>query len=85
MLQMLILVQLERLVFVLQRLVQGQLIWLQVFQRRMDSIPMIVITGQVGRAFIGTDAFQEVDIYNVTKPIVKASYVIYDVSSIQFF
>lgn len=46
---------------------------------------MIVITGQVGRAFIGTDAFQEVDIYNVTKPIVKASYVIYDVSSIQFF
>jgi acetolactate synthase-1/2/3 large subunit len=29
---------------------------------RMDSIPMIIITGQVGRAFIGTDAFQETDI-----------------------
>lgn len=48
----------------------------------MDSIPMVVITGQVGRAFIGTDAFQEVDIYNITKPIVKASYVIKDVSTI---
>nr|YP_010478728.1 acetohydroxyacid synthetase large subunit [Eustigmatophyceae sp. WTwin 8/9 T-6m6.8]UVI61033.1 acetohydroxyacid synthetase large subunit [Eustigmatophyceae sp. WTwin 8/9 T-6m6.8] len=47
----------------------------------MDSIPMLVITGQVGRAFIGTDAFQEVDIYNITKPIVKASYVVQDVSS----
>jgi acetolactate synthase-1/2/3 large subunit len=48
----------------------------------MDSIPMLVITGQVGRAFIGTDAFQEVDIYNITQPIVKASYVIQDVNSI---
>lgn len=47
----------------------------------MDSIPMLVITGQVGRAFIGTDAFQEVDIFNITKPIVKASYVVQDVSS----
>lgn len=47
----------------------------------MDSIPMLVITGQVGRAFIGTDAFQEVDIYNITKPIVKASYLVQDVSS----
>nr|YP_009550835.1 acetohydroxyacid synthetase large subunit [Eustigmatophyceae sp. Mont 10/10-1w]QAA11764.1 acetohydroxyacid synthetase large subunit [Eustigmatophyceae sp. Mont 10/10-1w] len=42
----------------------------------MDSIPMIIITGQVGRAFIGTDAFQEVDIYNITLPIVKTSYVV---------
>lgn len=42
----------------------------------MDSVPIIVITGQVGRAFIGTDAFQEVDIYNITLPIVKASYVV---------
>nr|YP_010478590.1 acetohydroxyacid synthetase large subunit [Chlorobotrys sp.]UVI60895.1 acetohydroxyacid synthetase large subunit [Chlorobotrys sp.] len=48
----------------------------------MDSIPMFVITGQVGRAFIGTDAFQEVDIYSITKPIVKASYVIQDVTKI---
>jgi acetolactate synthase I/II/III large subunit len=42
----------------------------------MDSVPIIVVTGQVGRAFIGTDAFQEVDIYNITLPIVKASYVV---------
>ena len=42
----------------------------------MDSVPMIIVTGQVGRAFIGTDAFQEVDIYNITLPIVKASYII---------
>jgi acetolactate synthase-1/2/3 large subunit len=48
----------------------------------MDSIPILIVTGQVGRAFIGTDAFQEVDIYNITKPIVKASYVIQDVNNI---
>lgn len=48
----------------------------------MDSIPILIITGQVGRAFIGTDAFQEVDIYNITKPIVKASYVVQNVNSI---
>ncbi|MCU0323578.1 MAG: thiamine pyrophosphate-binding protein [Chitinophagaceae bacterium] len=48
----------------------------------MDSIPMLVITGQVGRAFIGTDAFQEVDIYNITKPIVKASYVVLEAKDI---
>lgn len=29
---------------------------------QMDSVPMVAITGQVGRAFIGTDAFQEIDI-----------------------
>ena len=44
----------------------------------MDSIPMIVITGQVGRSFIGTDAFQEVDIFGITLPIVKHSYVVRD-------
>lgn len=48
----------------------------------IDSIPMVVVTGQVGRAFIGTDAFQEVDIYNITKPIVKASYVITEANTI---
>lgn len=45
---------------------------------QMDSIPMVVVTGQVGRAFIGTDAFQEVDIFGITLPIVKHSYVIRD-------
>nr|BDA98924.1 acetohydroxyacid synthase large subunit [Chroomonas debatzensis] len=42
----------------------------------MDSVPMVVITGQVGRSFIGTDAFQEVDIFGITLPIVKHSYVV---------
>jgi thiamine pyrophosphate-dependent acetolactate synthase large subunit-like protein len=42
----------------------------------MDSIPLIVITGQVARSFIGTDAFQETDIFGITLPIVKHSYTI---------
>jgi len=41
----------------------------------MDSIPMVVITGQVPRAAIGSDAFQETDIFGITLPIVKHSYV----------
>lgn len=45
---------------------------------QMDSVPMILITGQVSRAFIGTDAFQEVDIFGITLPIVKHSYVVRD-------
>ncbi len=44
----------------------------------MDSIPMVAITGQVPRAAIGTDAFQETDIYGITLPIVKHSYVVRD-------
>ncbi|MEM6714784.1 MAG: biosynthetic-type acetolactate synthase large subunit, partial [Cyanobacteria bacterium P01_C01_bin.147] len=42
----------------------------------MDSIPMVVITGQVSRPAIGTDAFQETDIFGITLPIVKHSYVV---------
>ena len=45
---------------------------------QMDSIPLVIITGQVGRAFIGTDAFQETDIFGITLPIVKHSYVVRD-------
>nr|YP_009511747.1 acetohydroxyacid synthetase large subunit [Melanthalia intermedia]AXI97624.1 acetohydroxyacid synthetase large subunit [Melanthalia intermedia] len=45
---------------------------------QLDSVPMVLITGQVARAFIGTDAFQEVDIFGITLPIVKHSYVIRD-------
>lgn len=45
---------------------------------RMDSIPIIVITGQVTRTFIGTDAFQETDIFGITLPIVKHSYTVRD-------
>ena len=47
---------------------------------RMDSIPMVIITGQVGRTFIGTDAFQETDIFGITLPIVKHSYTVRDTS-----
>ncbi|MGL5805446.1 MAG: biosynthetic-type acetolactate synthase large subunit [Xenococcaceae cyanobacterium] len=43
---------------------------------QMDSIPMVVVTGQVPLAKIGTDAFQETDIYGITLPIVKHSYVV---------
>ena len=43
---------------------------------QLDSIPMIAITGQVTRAAIGTDAFQETDIFGITTPIVKNSYVV---------
>jgi acetolactate synthase-1/2/3 large subunit len=43
---------------------------------QMDSIPMVIITGQVTRAAIGTDAFQETDIYGITLPVVKHSYVV---------
>nr|WGH12914.1 Acetohydroxyacid synthetase large subunit [Echinothamnion sp.] len=45
---------------------------------QMDSVPLVLITGQVARAFIGTDAFQEVDIFGITLPIVKHSYVVRD-------
>lgn len=45
---------------------------------QLDSIPMVVITGQVSRAFIGSDAFQETDIFGITLPIVKHSYVVRD-------
>lgn len=44
----------------------------------MDSIPMVIVTGQVSRAAIGTDAFQETDIFGITLPIVKHSYVVRD-------
>ena len=42
----------------------------------LDSIPMVVITGQVGTQFLGTDAFQEIDIYGITLSLVKHSYVV---------
>jgi len=45
---------------------------------QMDSIPMVVVTGQVPRPAIGTDAFQEIDIFGVTLPIVKHSWVVRD-------
>jgi acetolactate synthase-1/2/3 large subunit len=49
---------------------------------QMDSVPIVIITGQVSRPFIGTDAFQEIDIFGITLPIVKHSYIINDPNQI---
>lgn len=43
---------------------------------QLDSVAMVIITGQVGRTFIGTDAFQETDIFGITLPLVKHSYIV---------
>ena len=42
----------------------------------MDSVPMVAITGQVGRAAIGTDAFQEADITGASMPLTKHNYLV---------
>jgi acetolactate synthase-1/2/3 large subunit len=42
----------------------------------LDSVPMVAITGQVASPLMGTDAFQEVDIFGITLPIVKHSFLI---------
>ena len=42
----------------------------------MDSVPLVVITGQVPRGVIGTDSFQESDIVGITMPVVKHSYLL---------
>jgi acetolactate synthase-1/2/3 large subunit len=44
----------------------------------MDSVPMVAITGQVGRAAIGTDAFQECDTVGITRPITKHNELVMD-------
>ena len=49
---------------------------------QMDSVPMVIITGQVKRAAIGTDAFQEVDITGITLPITKHNYLVMDPADI---
>ncbi len=48
----------------------------------MDSIPMVIVTGQVPTALIGNDAFQEVDIIGITRPCTKHSFLIRDVKDI---
>lgn len=48
----------------------------------MDSIPMVVFTGQVPTGMIGDDAFQEVDIIGITRPCTKHSYLVRDVSEL---
>ena len=48
----------------------------------MDSIPMVVITGQVPLGMIGNDAFQEVDSVGITRPIVKHNFLVKDAKDI---
>ncbi len=48
----------------------------------MDSIPVIAITGQVPTSMIGNDAFQEVDITGITRPITKHNYLIRDIDEL---
>ena len=48
----------------------------------LDSVPMVAITGQVARPFIGKDAFQEIDITGITLPITKHNYLILDTASL---
>lgn len=47
-----------------------------------DSLPLVVITGQVATSVIGTDAFQEADVVNMTSPITKHSFQIRDAADI---
>ncbi|MBN2402639.1 MAG: acetolactate synthase large subunit, partial [Spirochaetes bacterium] len=48
----------------------------------MDSIPLVVFTGQVARSMIGNDAFQEADITGITRPITKHNYLIQDINDL---
>jgi acetolactate synthase-1/2/3 large subunit len=48
----------------------------------LDSVPMVAITGQVARPFIGKDAFQEIDITGITLPITKHNYLATDTGSL---
>ena len=48
----------------------------------MDSVPLVAITGQVPQAMIGKGAFQETDIYGMTLPVVKHSYLVTDINDI---
>jgi acetolactate synthase-1/2/3 large subunit len=49
---------------------------------QMDSIPLIAITGQVHQSFIGKNAFQETDVFGMTLPIVKHSYLVLNIKDI---
>ena len=48
----------------------------------MDSVPMVAITGQVPQAMIGRGAFQETDFFGMTLPVVKHSYLVWDINDI---
>lgn len=48
----------------------------------MDSTPLVAITGQVNQDMIGRGAFQETDVFGMTLPVVKHSYLVWDIKSI---
>lgn len=48
----------------------------------MDSVPLVVITGQVPRALIGNDSFQEIDIVGITRPCVKHNFLVTEIEDI---
>lgn len=48
----------------------------------MDSVPLVAITGQVPQEMIGRGAFQETDMFGMTLPVVKHSYLVWDISEI---
>ncbi len=48
----------------------------------MDSVPMVVVTGQVPQDMIGRGAFQETDFFGMTLPVVKHSYLVWDIADI---
>jgi acetolactate synthase-1/2/3 large subunit len=48
----------------------------------MDSVPMVVVTGQVATPMIGNDAFQEADIVGITRPCTKHNYLVKDVKDL---
>jgi acetolactate synthase-1/2/3 large subunit len=50
----------------------------------MDSIPIVVFTGQVPTALIGNDAFQEVDIVGITRPCTKHNYLVKDIKQLAY-
>lgn len=49
---------------------------------RLDSIPLVCITGQVASSLIGTDAFQEVDTYGISIPITKHNYLVRNINEL---
>lgn len=49
---------------------------------KLDSIPLVCITGQVSSTMIGTDAFQEVDTYGISIPVTKHNYLVRDINEL---
>lgn len=49
----------------------------------MDSVPLVVITGQVSRTFLGKDSFQEMDITTMVSPITKATFLVQEIEDLQ--